>query len=417
MRTRLCYLLMTSFLLCGLIVHFATAEESAEQSRDAFRKLYQELRTKMDDDLIQATTYLESKIDANPDSADLNVLRHSLASEMAEQREYKQASEQFSKLLDFQIKHVADPENQFGIWMTIQSWQEVDENSAEMTEGISNGLTALLSVPQDEAADIDALPLDPIAQLTVLQAKKLASDDEEAAQSLIDQQLKALTTLNESDRATANSMQTLVRMLKSLTTGDRENDLWRDDMVKRLDETVTDAFERFTESPLIQNDFADTQLMMITRWGQDDPEATKKRIEEVTKKLTPFAIKNVSVSSALRRISLRKERMAAVKPVAKLVGTEAPEWDIDAWVNVIQMDRKDLKGKVVLLDFWAMWCGPCVATFPHLREWRKEFSDEGFEIVGVTSYYNYEWDDENKRASRSKMKCPPSKNDKHWLAF
>jgi thiol-disulfide isomerase/thioredoxin len=46
----------------------------------------------------------------------------------------------------------------------------------------------------------------------------------------------------------------------------------------------------------------------------------------------------------------------------------------------------DLKGKVVLLDFWAVWCGPCVATFPHLRDWNKEYKDKGLEIIGLTMY-------------------------------
>ncbi len=73
----------------------------------------------------------------------------------------------------------------------------------------------------------------------------------------------------------------------------------------------------------------------------------------------------------------------------KLMGEMAPEMPaIDQWFPGKQVTLADMRGKVVLLDFWATWCGPCFEAFPALTEWQQDHEKDGLVILGVTRYYD-----------------------------
>lgn len=65
---------------------------------------------------------------------------------------------------------------------------------------------------------------------------------------------------------------------------------------------------------------------------------------------------------------------------------KAPEIaGIDAWINSSPLKINELKGKVVLIDFWTYSCINCIRTLPYLKDWYDKYHDQGLEIIGVHS--------------------------------
>ena len=72
---------------------------------------------------------------------------------------------------------------------------------------------------------------------------------------------------------------------------------------------------------------------------------------------------------------------------ARLIGGSAPELVAARWLDSNGMNLADLRGKVTLLDFWAMWCSACLAAYPHYRDYQAKYGARGFEAISVTRFF------------------------------
>lgn len=76
-----------------------------------------------------------------------------------------------------------------------------------------------------------------------------------------------------------------------------------------------------------------------------------------------------------------KSKEGATKKLS--VGDKAPPLTIEKWVKGEPITGFE-KGRVYVVEFWATWCGPCIASMPHLTELQKAHKKDGVTIIGVT---------------------------------